>query len=142
MMAMLAESRLHIEPRGVAVRKVGPWLTEATAVLAPDVAGPLLARAELAVHEACMNVIDHANLPIASSLELELELTAEHLIVRVFDLGDPFDLAGVPIPNPQVLQPRGYGVKIIRALVTELSYRRVGETNELTLRFDMEKTND
>jgi anti-sigma regulatory factor (Ser/Thr protein kinase) len=141
-MAMLAESQINIEPNAVAVRELGPWLRDATAPLSPEVADVLLARAELAVHEACMNVIDHANLPIASSLELELELSDDCLVVRLTDLGDPFDLARVPTPDPHILKPRGYGVKIIRALATELSYRRVGETNELTLRFDIGKNHD
>ncbi len=134
---MLVESRLQIEPTALAVRAIGGWLHDAAAHVDPAAAAALLSRAELAVHEACMNVIDHAELPSGSSLTLDLELTYGALTVRVSDPGDPFDLDAVPVPDPQALEPRGYGVKIIRGLVSELSYRRVGSTNELTLRFDI-----
>ncbi len=137
-MSVLAESELQIEANALAVRAVGEWLTACLAVLQPQTGSALFARAELAVHEACMNVIDHANLPGGSTLALALALTDENLTVRVSDSGEPFDLAAVPIPDPHVLQPRGYGVKIIRALVSDLSYRRLESSNELSLRFDFE----
>jgi anti-sigma regulatory factor (Ser/Thr protein kinase) len=136
-MSPIAHSSLSIEPSALAVRAVGPWLRTALDGAGSDGVDALMMRAELAVHEACMNVVDHANLPAGSSIDLFLELTPQHLVIRVCDPGDQFDLESVPEPAPATLQERGYGVKIIRALVSELTYRRLGAVNELQLRIDI-----
>jgi serine/threonine-protein kinase RsbW len=133
-----SDSRLLLEPTALAVRAIGDWLRDATAELDRATADALLMRAELATHEACMNVVDHAGLPDGSTIELLAALNDDRLTVTVRDAGQPFDLAHVSVPDPQVLQERGYGVKIIRSLVNNLAYRRVGLTNELVLQFDIE----
>lgn len=130
------ESRLRLEPTALDVRRVGDWLRSATGHLDEQRAEALLSRAELAVHEACMNVIDHANLPDGAVIDLRLALEPDRLTVWVMDPGDEFDMSGVAAPPEGTLQERGYGVKIIRALVSELTYRRTAEGNELTLRID------
>lgn len=136
-MSHSAQSSLRIEPSALAVREVGPWLRTALEGAGSDVVDALMLRAELAVHEACMNVVDHANLPVGSSIDLFLDLTPQHLVIRICDPGDEFDLASVQEPAPATLQERGYGVKIIRGLVSELSYRRLDAVNELQLRIDI-----
>ncbi len=136
-MSGTVQSSLRLEPSALAVRQVGPWLSSSLASLGSDVADAVMMRAELAVHEACMNVVDHANLPSGSTIDVYLELTPERLIVRVCDPGDEFDLGAVPEPAPMTLQERGYGVKIIRSLVTELTYRRLDSVNELQLQIDI-----
>ncbi|OLF07066.1 hypothetical protein BU204_35925 [Actinophytocola xanthii] len=102
-----------------------------------ETAGALLSRMELAVHEVCMNVVEHAQLPPGSTIELSLVLSSDGLTVWVRDPGEEFDLAAVPSPPERVLQERGYGIKIARALVSELTYRRTGSGNELALRIDL-----
>ncbi|KZX20368.1 ATP-binding protein [Rathayibacter tanaceti] len=136
-MNVLVRSRLQLEPRVLAVRSVGDWLREAAQRLDPAVAASLLARAELAVHEACINVIDHAGLPSGAVIDLDLVLEDDRLTVRVTDAGADFDLARVPLPALGALQERGFGVKIIRSLVDGLSHRRTAAGNELTLTFDL-----
>lgn len=83
-----------------------------------------------------MNVVDHAQLPAGESIDLELVLTTEHLIVRVVDRGEEFHIDDVRQPPVDELQERGYGVKIIRSLVSDLTYRRVDSTNVLELTID------
>lgn len=141
-MTVIAESRLEIQPHALAVREIGGWLREALDHLDGAVTTALFGRAELAVHEACMNVIDHANLPDDAVIDLTLLLTDTELTVWVRDRGDEFDLDAVTSPAPRTLQERGYGLKIIRSLVTQLGYRRVGSQNELTLRLDFGGTDE
>jgi anti-sigma regulatory factor (Ser/Thr protein kinase) len=136
---VLARSSLTIAPTALAVRDVGGWLRESIAVIDADSGAALFSRAELAVHEACMNVIDHGDCPQGSSIQLDLELEERYLSVMVTDRGRPFDFDRVPLPDPQVPQPRGYGVKIMKSLASEITYQRAGSTNELVLRFDLKE---
>lgn len=137
-MTILAQSRLRLEPNALALRQIGGWLKEATDLLEEKPPG-LLSRAELAVHEACMNVVDHANLPEGSTLDLALVLSTRDLRVQITDSGEEFAITEVASPADHTLQERGYGVKIIRALVNDLTYRRVDSHNELELRIDLDE---
>ncbi len=141
-MSGTVHTSLRLEPSALAVRQVGPWLRSSLTSLGTELADAVMMKAELAVHEACMNVVDHANLPSGSTIDVHLELTPERLVVRVCDPGDEFDLAAVPEPAPMTLQERGYGVKIIRSLVSELTYRRLGSVNELRLHIDINQTHE
>jgi serine/threonine-protein kinase RsbW len=138
-MTILAKSSLTIAPTALAVRDVGVWLREAIAIIDDDSGASLISRAELAVHEACMNVIDHADVPAGRSIYLTLELQSRLLSVTMTDEGQPFDFDAVPLPDPHALKARGYGVKIMRSLASEIHYERTGLTNELILRFDIEE---
>jgi anti-sigma regulatory factor (Ser/Thr protein kinase) len=139
-MTRRAESKLLLESNALAVRAIGGWLRDITVDLDSATAAALHARAELATHEACMNVIDHAELPTGTVIELVSELDEDRLLIVVRDQGNPFELDRVVVPEPHAAQERGYGVKIIRALADELTYRRVGSTNELELRFNITTT--
>ena len=54
------------------------------------------------------------------------------------DAGEEFHLSEVATPPTDTMQERGYGVKIIRSLVSDLTYRRSGSRNELEMRIDLE----
>ncbi|WP_420123608.1 ATP-binding protein [Nakamurella sp.] len=129
---------LAIEPTARSTRAIGPWLRDALAGLDPAAADALMSRMELAVHEVCMNVVDHADLPAGGRIELSLALGPRDLTVWVRDGGPGFDLAAVPDPAGHELQERGYGLKIVRALVDDLTYRHTAAGNELALRIDLE----
>lgn len=142
-MTVLARSRLTLTPSALALRELGAWL-EAALDRAPDPTAvvAVLTRAELATHEACMNVVDHGQLPEGELIELSLVLTDDRLTVQILDRGREFCLADVPTPPIDVLQERGYGVKIIRSLVSGLSYRRIDHANVLELTIDIPPTPD
>lgn len=129
---------LELAPTALAMRAIGPWLRGAVCTANPGTTDALVSRMELAVHEACMNVVDHADLPADGTIGLTLALSQHDLTVQVRDHGREFDPADAPGPPTGELQERGYGVKIVRALVDDLVYRRTGPTNELTLRIDLE----
>lgn len=129
---------LDLVPTALSLRAIGPWLRDCTRDLDPAAAQPVLSRMELAVHESCMNVVDHAELTDGDTIELCLALGPRDLTVRVRDPGTAFDPGTVPEPARGHLQERGFGVGIVRALVDELTYRRSGSHNELVLRIDLE----
>ena len=137
-MTVITHSHLRLEASALALRGLGGWLRDAIEQL-PDeqVAATLLPRAELALHEACMNVVDHAQLPAGEGIEVELVLSADRLVLTVRDRGKEFHPSEVPEPQRAVLQERGYGVKIIRSLVSDLSLRRVESTNVLELTINL-----
>ncbi|MFJ4037526.1 ATP-binding protein [Microbacterium sp. NPDC090007] len=120
----------------MATRQIGGWLAASFSELTPAVASSVLPRAELAVHEACMNVIEHAGLPADATIELSLELSPAQLTVRLVDPGEAFDPARAAVLTADPLRERGYGLTIIRSLAA-MSYRRVGTTNELELRMEI-----
>jgi serine/threonine-protein kinase RsbW len=79
---------------------------------------------ELAVHEACTNIIEHAY--AESSGRVKLQLTIEEaprrLIVDIFDTGIPFDtnrLQKLEIGEPKT---RGYGLYLIHQLMDKVTY--------------------
>ncbi|MCY7411524.1 MAG: ATP-binding protein [Salinibacterium sp.] len=104
-----------------------------------SVAAPpdLLNRAELAVHEACMNVVDHAEVSRGSTIELSVRIDADALVASTIDHGIEFDPGASARPARGVIQERGYGVKIVRSIVDGMAYERVGDTNQLVLRIDL-----
>lgn len=132
-MTGIVRSTLELEPTALATREIGGWLATSLAHLDASTAAAVLARAELAVHEACMNVIDHGALPAGSTIGLALELGPTSLTVRLTDHGAPFDPSTAAVLPAEPLRERGYGLTIIRSLVSDVSYRRVGAVNELVL---------
>ncbi len=128
-----AATTLSIDANPLAVRDIGPWLRELLTATTPAEAEVLVARLELAVHEVCMNVVDHAGLPAGSSLELVGSVDDDRVRVEIHDDGSPFDPSGVPEPVPGVPQVRGYGLMIVRQLVDTVDYRRTDGHNTWVL---------
>lgn len=94
---------------------------------------------QLAVDEACSNIIDHAyGGEDKGSMECSVVVDDEGLTVILRDHGNPFDPQN--IPNPQVnvplenLKRRGVGVFLMRKMVDEVRYEHSPEGgNKLTL---------
>ena len=128
---------LDLSPTALSMRAIGPWLQESTRDLDPGASQTLLSRMELAVHEACMNVVDHAGLDAGDRIELTLTLGPAGATVRIRDPGPAFDPGEAAEPPAGELRERGYGVKIVRSLVDDLGYRRIDGHNELALRIDL-----
>jgi serine/threonine-protein kinase RsbW len=128
-----AVSTLAIEANPLAVRDIGPWLRSLLADLSSQESDAVLSRLELAVHEVCMNVVDHAGLPAGSSLDLRGSVDADRIRVEIHDDGRTFDPGGVREPIPGVPQVRGYGLMIVRQLVDSVDYFREGGHNSWVL---------
>ncbi|HVP13740.1 MAG TPA: ATP-binding protein [Phycisphaerae bacterium] len=94
---------------------------------------------ELAVDEACTNIIEHAYRGIkGGDIECTCDAQAESLTIILRDHGKPFNPSSVPYPNLDAeLKDRkvgGLGVYIIRKLMDEVHFEPLGESgNVLTL---------
>jgi len=96
---------------------------------------------QLLLNEAVTNVIQHA---YTDENEHRITITASStyrvLSVIIDDDGIPFDPSAYPEPvltaNLQEAVIGGLGIKLIRSHTTTMTYRRVGEQNQLTLTLD------
>jgi anti-sigma regulatory factor (Ser/Thr protein kinase) len=127
---------LMMRSEPVALRELTDWVT---ALLAAAGAPDLQQSVELAVHEVCMNVIDHAygpgHLPRPDDITVDGEFDAEAVTVRVRDSGVTCERPVGHTPTPDQPTVRGYGLVIVEKLVEELIYQRLSHTNVWRLRF-------
>lgn len=83
---------------------------------------------QLAVDEACCNIIDHAyGGEYRGEIECEITVREDGLEVQLRDQGLPFELSQVPEPDfskpIEDVTPRGVGFYLMRKMVDELDYR-------------------
>ncbi len=77
--------------------------------------------------EGFANTIEHGhkNLPVETPIELEAVRLIEHIEIRIFSLGKPFDLEEklqiIPELTDNFLE-RGRGLKIMSSIAEELTY--------------------
>ncbi len=135
----VVRSRLAIAADALAVRELPDWLHGLLAATG-DEAATFQAKLELAVHEVCMNVIDHAygpqHLPRRGDVIIDGEVDAAAIRIQIRDRGEGFDPASIATPVPGVPQIRGYGLVIVGKLADDLHFTRQGDTNICSLRFD------
>jgi anti-sigma regulatory factor (Ser/Thr protein kinase) len=117
-----------------ALRRLGPWLSDLIGLPRADDAPDLLSRIELALHETCTNVVDHAYDGGPGQLSVTGWVNDTTVWVRVTDHGRPFERNAVAAPQPGVPQIRGYGLMIVEQLVDAVDYRRTADTNVCELR--------
>ncbi len=99
----------------------------------------ITAAVQLAVDEACSNVILYAYSGQKGIVKLVLELVGEDLIVTIKDRGKPFDPTSVPPPDLEAgLDERrigGLGMYFMKKVMDEVSYSFDAEDgNRLTMR--------
>ena len=76
---------------------------------------------ELAVTEACSNIVKHAyHGRTDQQIHLEVEGFSDRISIRLYHLGDPFDLSSVPKPRIDGSQESGFGVFLITQCVDVL----------------------
>jgi len=84
----------------------------------------LIYNVELAVHEVCANIVEHAYAGIAGRIEVVFTLAEEprQIVVDLHDNGRSFDISTVT--EPDLSQPRtsGYGLFLVHHLMDEVSY--------------------
>jgi len=98
-----------------------------------------IAEVQLAVDEACSNVILYAYPGRKGTVKLALGLVGDDLIVTIRDRGKPFDPTSVPPPDLEAdLDERrigGLGMHFMRQVMDEVSYSfDAEEGNKLTMR--------
>jgi serine/threonine-protein kinase RsbW len=97
---------------------------------------------QVAVDEACSNVVQHAYHPGHAhewlwqhrdpEIRLELRAESDRLVITINDHGRHFDFDAyqhVTLPERiQSMAPNGYGIAMIRALMDEVSYSSCPDT--------------
>ncbi len=137
---MQLEPRLVIPSQYKAIRKACHTVAEAaeSAGLGSDA----VFHVQLAVDEACTNVVEHA---YEGGSEGEIHISwgteriagIDYFVVRIEDRGKCFDPADVPPPtmstDPRELQIGGLGIYLMRKMMDRVEYRLGPDTNVLTM---------
>ena len=99
-----------------------------------------LAETEIAVDEACTNVLEHAyrGLSPAPPIDLVLHVTEDTFSVEIIDHGRSFDFEGYRLPTfPDHWHDgntRGVGLYLIRNCMDSVTYRRGKDANRMLLK--------
>jgi serine/threonine-protein kinase RsbW len=88
---------------------------------------------ELAVHEVCTNIVEHAY-GEAPGGRIDVTLTLvetphRYLTVELQDDGKPYDASRSAAVNLDEPQEGGYGLYLAQALMDEVEYKRTGDRN-------------
>jgi serine/threonine-protein kinase RsbW len=98
-----------------------------------------IANIELAVDEACANVIEHAYGPeVTKEVLVKATLDEDSVQIEVVDTGSGFDPGGISQKNlDQLVAERrsgGLGMRLIKTLMDEVHYEVIpGQKNELRM---------
>lgn len=96
-----------------------------------------VARLDLAIEEWATNVCRHAYRGEDRSVWVAVRHEGPTLVVELTDEGSPFDPTAGPEPDVSLplaeRSPGGLGLLLMRRMVDELSYRRDGHRNVVTL---------
>ncbi|GLX99845.1 MULTISPECIES: ATP-binding protein [Actinoplanes] len=117
------------------LRRLGPWLADLMGPVRPDDVPKLVSRIELALHEVCVNVVDHAYNGAPGTVTITGRADGDYVVLRITDLGVPFERSSVVAPQPGVPQIRGYGLMIVDQLADGVAFERDGDLNICELRF-------
>ena len=104
----------------------------------PGVTDEILYDLQLAVDEACTNIITHGYDGMdPGSIILDLELDTNKITLALTDFGHAFEPDSAPVPDPdQPIEERelgGFGLFFIQQSVDELKYRTSEDGNTMTL---------
>lgn len=80
---------------------------------------------ELAVHEACTNIVEHAYAGLPGRIEIILSLFRDprRLVVELHDSGRSFKLQEISQPDFNEPPVSGYGLFLIYQLMDEIQYQ-------------------
>ena len=102
--------------------------------------GPaIIFKVQLAVDEACTNIIKHAYSGQIGIITLTCELLDDNLVITIRDKGKPFNPCSVPPPDLEAdLEQRtigGLGIYFMQKMMDDVSYEfSPEEGNKLTMR--------
>ena len=112
-----------------------------------------IAKIEMAVDEACSNIVEHAYAPDTNwrwqhqrpEIRLVVRIAQDQLIIEINDHGQQFDFAAYRPTNvhdrAQAMHTGGYGIAIMREFMDEVAYiSNAAEGNTLRLVKYLKKT--
>jgi serine/threonine-protein kinase RsbW len=103
-----------------------------------NVTDEILYDVQLAVDEACTNIISHGYADMdPGSIILDLEIHPDKLIVSLTDFGHSFEPSSTPIPDVNApIEERelgGFGLFFIQQSVDDMTYRVTEDGNKMIL---------
>lgn len=83
-------------------------------------------RLSLALTEGFTNAVRHAHahLPPETGIDIDIDLATDHVEIRIWDHGAPFNPELLPEPQPGELLESGYGWFLLRRLADKVTYYR------------------
>jgi anti-sigma regulatory factor (Ser/Thr protein kinase) len=98
----------------------------------------LVFRVNLALEELGLNIINYGHDEGLHEIEFTVTSQAEAVTIEISDDGRPFDpLSDAPVPDVSAsIEDRrigGLGVHLVRTMMDDLRYQRVGGRNHITL---------
>ena len=104
----------------------------------PGITDEVLYDVQLAVDEACTNIISHGYADMdAGSIILDLEINPDKLIVALTDFGHSFEPSSTPIPDVNApIEERelgGFGLFFIQQSVDDMTYQVTEDGNKMIL---------
>jgi serine/threonine-protein kinase RsbW len=89
---------------------------------------------ELCISEACTNAIKYGSArDSGAAISVRFQVHADHVVIRIGDQGEGFDLDEIPAPDLEKHPERGYGLYIIKAKMDDVRYVRAGDGNYLEM---------
>ncbi len=102
-----------------------------------DLPGKLRYKTHLIVEEICVNHVEHGDFTEDDVITVTLERTDSSLITRIEDEGSPFNPLDLPpVKTDLPLDERdkgGLGIHLVKCFADNLSYRRDGSKNIVTI---------
>ena len=85
---------------------------------------------EIALTEACTNVVDHSG--PGDEYEISVTISPEHCVIRVVDTGRGFDAARLSDDDTSDLSAeRGRGIELMKALVDQVRFESKDEAGTI-----------
>jgi serine/threonine-protein kinase RsbW len=80
---------------------------------------------QLAVHEACSNIVEHAYASQDGKFWVTFSVSTEPacLITELNDLGSSFNPSEIPLPDLDTGQEHGYGLFLVHQIMDEVIYQ-------------------
>lgn len=136
---LLKERRLLLPARYDSVRSICDFVIEAAE--SAGLEGESLFHIELAVDEACTNIVEHAYGDKDGCIEVaygSYHEDGDHFfVVRLVDTGDSFDPSAVPQPKianeGDELQVGGLGIHFMREMMDRIEFHFHSGWNELIM---------
>jgi anti-sigma regulatory factor (Ser/Thr protein kinase) len=137
---LLKERRLVLPARFESVRSVCDFVVEAAEEAGLE--DQSCFHVELAVDEACTNIVEHAygrsgEGCIEVAYGTHLEDSERFFVVRLIDTGDPFDPTAVPQPQiangGDLLPVGGLGIHFMREMMDRVEFHFHSGWNELIM---------
>jgi serine/threonine-protein kinase RsbW len=104
----------------------------------PDMTDEILYDIQLAVDEACTNIISHGYAGLdPGSIIMDLEIESDKIVVTLTDFGRSFEPSSAPVPDVNApLEERelgGYGLFLIQQSMDDMNYQVTEDGNKMIL---------